>query len=477
MMVDTATGRLLDYVQLAGSGLDAYVDVNSDLTQVNANLWKTNATGTNNILPYGIYQQMGVSMGLPTFSPTGWTQYPLGAGQNTIGAATTAFNDFFKRGNTTPSIQTPYVAFSKYYRTFTYSVRDPFVHYTVADLSSTAPGPSTNPISVVNYDIPNVFTNVMQRIYTNRYQPWGVVPNVTGLEWSYKDPMAFYPGSYQFPSNKYPTVGWLGRVHRGTPWQTVNLKAINPDATTWTNWTSDAYQFTSNYCGLQYLTNNSFSNVVVLNDASFSMPTNDYLLMDLFTTSPNDNASKGQLSINQIGMGPGAPTAAWAAVLAGVVGVANTNTGGTLTPAIIDIPTAENLATAITALRTSTNYNGTFTSLGQICAVSNLTLTSPLLTPNQPINDAAYEFIPQQIMSLLRVGSPRYVVFAYGQSLKPADRSIVTSGSFFGMCTNYQITGEVAARAVVRFDNFPVPGGNGTQPRAVVESFNILPPE
>ena len=31
--------------------------------------------------------------------------------------------------------------------------------------------------------------------------------------------------NWNFPTNKYPTVGWLGRVHRGTPWQTVYFKA------------------------------------------------------------------------------------------------------------------------------------------------------------------------------------------------------------------------------------------------------------
>ncbi len=33
--------------------------------------------------------------------------------------------------------------------------------------------------------------------------------------------------------------------------------------------------------------------------------------------------------------------------------------------------------------------------------------------------------IPQQIMSLLKVGEMRYVILDWGQSLKPADRSLV----------------------------------------------------
>jgi hypothetical protein len=92
--------------------------------------------------------------------------------------------------------------------------------------------------------------------------------------------------------------------------------------------------------------------------------------------------------------------------------------------------------------------------------------------------DAEMERIPQQIMSLLRVGSPRYVIFAYGQSLKPADHSIIqSSGPFFGICTNYTITGEVATRTVLRIDNPPVPGRPIGSPQAIVEAFNVIPPE
>jgi hypothetical protein len=128
---------------------------------------------------------------------------------------------------------------------------------------------------------------------------------------------------------------------------------------------------------------------------------------------------------------------------------------------------------------------GVFTSMGQILSVPQLTVNSPYLDTSSGnaalLTDEAYERIPQQIMSLLRLGTPRYVIFAYGQSLKPADHSIVQSGQFFGMCTNYQITGEVATRTVVRFDNLLVPGApNGTVfsvPHAVTDSFNVLGPE
>jgi len=63
--------------------------------------------------------------------------------------------------------------------------------------------------------------------------------------------------------------------------------------------------------------------------------------------------------------------------------------------------------------------------------------------------------------------------------LKPAPRSIVTSGPFFGLCTNYQITAEMATRTVVRFEGIqPYQSGRPsaiTNLHPVIESFNVLP--
>jgi hypothetical protein len=91
---------------------------------------------------------------------------------------------------------------------------------------------------------------------------------------------------------------------------------------------------------------------------------------------------------------------------------------------------------------------------------------------NAILSDAVVERIPQQILGLLQgPQKPRFLIYSYGQTLKPAPRSIVTSGAYFGLCTNYQVTAEVATRAVVRIDGAP------TNTHAVVESFNVLPPD
>jgi hypothetical protein len=144
---------------------------------------------------------------------------------------------------------------------------------------------------------------------------------------------------------------------------------------------------------------------------------------------------------------------------------------------------------------------GTFEHVGDILSVLQLTDQSPFLRTvtngiadviqqQNGISDEMYEWLPQQTMSLLRVGgSPRYVIYCYGQSLKPAPDSVQNSGGrYFGMITNYQIVSEIATRAVVRFNStvtnvirtdginwFSVP--MVTNNNAVIESFNLLPPD
>src|SRR5262249_10898047 len=120
----------------------------------------------------------------------------------------------------------------------------------------------------------------------------------------------------------------------------------------------------------------------------------------------------------------------------------------------------------INRVRTN-NPSGTiapFAGRGSILAAPELTMASPYISPNsnpnQALPDWVIERIPQQIMSLLRGGDeqPRFVVYAFGQALKPADHSLVTaSGPFFGLCTNYQVTAESVIRAVIRVDNAPTP--------------------
>ena len=168
------------------------------------------------------------------------------------------------------------------------------------------------------------------------------------------------------------------------------------------------------------------------------------------------------------------------------------------------------LVQSINQTRANTNLFPlqSFTHAGDILAALQFTEQSPFLKWNDVvqqqngISDEMYEWLPQQTMSLLRcAGSPRYVIYCYGQTLKPAPDSIYTGGGpYFGMVTNYQIVSEIATRAVVRFgssltnvittNTFNVLVGSNivqvtgwtsvpvvTNNNVIIENFNILPPD
>jgi hypothetical protein len=282
------------------------------------------------------------------------------------------------------------------------------------------------------------------------------------------DPQMHGATNWDFPTNKFPGVGWLGRVHRGTPWQTVYLKADNPSGIqspggNWTNWANSPW--------LQG------------EAVPETYPTSDWALVDLFTAAPDDNAARGLLSVNQTN------NAAWAAVFAGVIVPTNFTTSNVLSNAyggvqimpnnngfLGDVQNFTNLVDVnspfygINAART--NYaNGIFHNVGDILAASALTTTSPFLGSNAFLAannpDQIVERIPQQILSLLKVGEPQFVIFAYGQSLKPKGPPFLSpGGSNNNIYTNYEITGEVLTRTVCH-----VVHTNGL--KMVIDSFNV----
>jgi hypothetical protein len=484
IMVDANSGRIIDYVQLGGpntvrdltaeiqQGYDAAVGVKD--TRYN-NQWNPNLTAGT---PIGISEQLNVSQGLgiPVYDTTHWGSDEESAydqmngflvfnGLNTItypgypGLNPTQMGIY----KTTNQMDAAYTPTATVVQDITWQANDPLVHYIASDLNSST---ASNGLSIT----PNWPGNLGK--LNQRYMPWGGNPLLTGADQNpynlaIKDPLIYSSDNWDFPSYKFPTVGWLGRVHRGTPWQTVYLKASQADIGTWTSWTGN----------------------INTNDAINTLPTIDHLLFDLFTTAPNDNATHGQLSVNvDVNTNdPAAGLAAWSALFSGiVVPTSLTNTYTIINPAgaanvnSIPVPPLLQLVTNINFARAHiANRDGltnTFEHVGSILTAPQLTEQSPFLAGQNltnGVNDELMEWLPQQMMSLLRAPSaPRYVIYCYGQALKPAPNSIITGGTFFQMCTNYQVVTESAARAVIR-----VEGANTPSPHIVVESFNLLPPD
>jgi len=361
-------------------------------------------------------------------------------------------------------------------------VNDPLVHYTMEDLEKSSAVATLafaqNLTGIPNLEIGKVNPN------TRTWADGGntsASPGQGALDPALIDPGVQTSDNWDFPTNQFPNIGWLGRVHRGTPWQTIYLKSKAASDDDW-----------HKHSGLLRYSQS----------AKLMHPTQDWRLLDIFTAAPHPNATRGRLSINQTNV------AAWSAALSGVVltKAANDPNWGIVTALssnVVVAPSAPGLDNGLSRIiegintaRTNHPY-GQFKRLGDLLAAPELTYDSPFLNspdfnanaPNvrDEVFDFDYERIPQQIMSLLKVGEPRFVVHAWGQSLKPARTSpegtgpsIVTAGDWRGLCRNYQITGELAVRAVVRvdFERDPITQLlDYRKPHAVVESYSIVPVE
>lgn len=465
LIVDHATGRIVDFVNL--NNLNANINITAalignqtfgDASSVGA-FWQTNRLTIGGV-PAGVRQQILESLGQTTNSYGGslWTDYnadPV-AGRTKakaidlfrvfVGLAPLQYRqqDLIQELGNSPAHQAPFSPVRKIYQNISWQANDPLVHYTMDDLQDLT---FTNNIQ---YAVPPTAspTNSNLGQLNRRYRPWGGNPNVSSdindMNMAVKDPMVRTSDDWDFPTNKFPNIGWLGRVHRGTPWQTVYMKSPVEDSVQWRLWSGN------------FLTH----------------PTNDWRIMELFTTAQNDNAARGLLSVNQPNV------AAWSAVLSGVSVLTNslarvlppTNTTSLLiqpsSPQLYQIVNDINLTRA-------SRPGGEFRFLGDVLATPSLSTNSPYLGPYRAnLSDEVYERIPQQILSLLKEDEPRVTIYAYGQSLAPAGPPVLAPGQpYDGMCTNYAITGEVLTKSVLRVY------GTAQSPLVVRERYQLVPNE
>ena len=469
ILIDTDTGRLLDFVNLDNKGETYNL---ADILQRNSastprrptatyggragDFWLTNRLGGSSLTTptMGILNQIMASAGIPPVTQVeGW---PDNATNN---SAKTFFKDqLLNRGFLADVFYAPFAPTRDLHIFTSWQANDPLVHYTLGDLTDMV--------------VSNKFDFLRSTTLTNigrvngRYQPWGEttagssVP--TRYDLSLKDPLVRRSDDWNFPTGKFPSVGLLGRVHRGTPWQTVYLKSATTDPGNWMNYAGNGMLVT-NY---GQLNTNMVPLFARIDDTAMSRPTNDWPLLDIFTTAINEDGMRGQLSVNQTNL------AAWSAVLSGVNVLPDLSSSTFIEPAgVYDPLNPTPLARIVEGINRTraSRPDGVFHHLADIAAVPELTVKSPYLSGNPyAMSDEVYERIPQQIIGLLHSdNTPRYVIYSYGQALKPANRSVQGNG----ICTNYQVTAEMVTRTVVRVDGAP------KNPHVVVESFNILPPD
>jgi len=403
-LVDLSVNRLVDYVNLSSSqdpidpidlgDLLKRTDTGADAT-CNGNfngeigsLFCTNrVTGSSSVsVPtYGILNQFAISIGSVQVSPTFWNMYnTVAVDQN---SSVNAFRNRIFGVDPTLDFVAPFSPKRTIHNNTSWQANDPLVHYEIPDLVDYFSGKRS-----ISFD-QDIFSSALPGIggstpLNGHYRPWGGNPlrsldtsPPTATRLVVKDPRVTKSDAWNFPTNEYPSLDWIGQVHRGTPWQTLFLKSTNVDLMTWQLWTG----------------------VTNVTEAQLTMPTNDWRVVSLIVSMLNTNDPHRLLCVNQ----PNAD--AWRGVLDGLFVLTNTTSSQYDTLVMSsNSPQAAFIATALDANR-ATQTDRYFHDVGDVLATPELSTASPWLntsnTVNSGITDEAYEKIPGQLLSLLRQDS------------------------------------------------------------------------
>ena len=415
-LVDTELNRIIDCVNL--DNLTQSIDLTTELFTESANdvmtgMWLTNrpqSSARDDIPTTGVINQLRLCLGLTAVSISDWNNYGLQPMSSQDKAeAIDVFRQFMGFSPLYPTnitytglaMETPFNPVRKLLVETTWQANDPLVHYTTSDLGRTSRETVIAPPSSTNNP---VLANVGRLNW--RTKPWGGNPNdVPVVRWGnlpswdtnafqlqIKDPLVWRSDDWDFPTNASLDLRWLGRVHRGTPWQTIYLKSAAVAPPLWQAWIGnwDA------------------------SDALASQPTADWRLASLLVSLLNTNPPQHLLSVNA-----SAPTA-WLAAFDGLNVVTNTSSDtefrdprfiGRFAPLVMDSnsPLATVIAAAISQMR-SQQPGQFFRTIGDLLATPALTLASPWLNATAVqqqlgLSDEAYEIIPEQLLPRLRPDS------------------------------------------------------------------------
>ena len=291
-----------------------------------------------------------------------------------------------------------------------WQANDPLVHYLVSDLNVAG----TNGTSLQRSDAYLPTFNISGLTLNElglHYQPWGLSRlmaefpylDTNAYNLAYKDPLVMGSDSWNFPTNQTWNPNWLGQIHRGTPWQTIYLKAPNIifetnsfdqsiGINTWSIWSG-------------------FTNLV---EAQFGSPIGDGYLDGLLCAILNTNPATAYFNVNTTN------SAAWTVPFDGLFVVTNIASAVTFTELSSNSPSVAALANAI--LSTQASMPGRlFTDVSDVLTTPALSTQSPFLNWSDPvqqrtgITDAAYEALPAQLLGQLGLASLGTVVFANGQ--------------------------------------------------------------
>jgi hypothetical protein len=429
-MLDTTAvpNRVIDYVQLSGPNtvrdLTGEIISNYDVP-VNAlqasgsEMWNTNLEYG---LPIGIISQIGVSLGLYTANSVGgtWATTDPTLLADEIAGFSAFFGllppgpynipgeaEYIALGQMSLSNQAPYTPTATVVQHISWQANDPLVHYLVSDLNW--PGAVVDDRNVASLEKNNPDGTLSA--LNQHFMPWGGNPLMPGFDpnpynLALKDPLVRSSDNWDFPTNECLSGEWLGRVHRGTPWQTVYLKS--PDILQ----EVQVMDGVTNYVGTNvWMAWTGDTNVT---DAIAMAPVQDWRVASMLAHLMNPRHFQARFPVN-------APkTNGWLRLLGGLTALTNDLSGSQLASGAMaqfetlairhHSPQARLIADAIESARAS-QPGGFFHDVGDILEVPELSDQSPFLNWNdnvqqqRGISDEVYEILPSQLLPLLRADS------------------------------------------------------------------------
>lgn len=413
--IDSDTGRVIDYVQL--NGLDGARNLSTELaaaagsfvdgagtTRSEAIFWQTNRLGGNTInnQPMGLKNQIDAALG--NIDVPDWNSVGIGQSAGlTRNREIDSFRVFMgltpKYGSVPPNTNTiltvPFTPTRKTSQYLTWQANDPLVHHQSSDLAVLGAGTG------IVREQPSGIIRTIRNIgaLNDRFEPWGGSPasssdftssSVPAFDPAFKDPLIYSSDDWDFPANGPLAFAWVGKVHRGTPWQTLYLKSATLNLNTWQKWT-----------GVQSV--KSAVRTLPVTDR----PLFDSLLRLLNTDNPNRLLSVNARHADQ-----------WRRVLNRTTVLTNTATDAELDsfPPIVRYKSSimragDQQAATIADAIVETRGNRMWEDVSDVLATLELAESSPWLNVGSAtqlrrgISDEAYEKIASQLLPRLRADS------------------------------------------------------------------------
>ena len=426
--------NVIDYVQFSGPNnarnLNPVYENNTNTIFGYPNWWSTNLVHNSIFkgVPAGIASQIYVSE-----TSYGGNQAYWGNNQTALTIAQDQIDGFamfmgffppYQNNQNSPiaqayqtnyAVQVPYTPGVTIVDYTSWEANDPLVHYTTNDLSfqdnGTRSGIQSGIVTVPQNNQVNTYPQIPDiGNLSQRFAPWGVSGQVAlGIDTSqynlaYKDPLIWGSDDWTFPIGQPLNMSWFGQVHRGTPWQTMFLKATNV-----LQMYNPGINAVAPYIGLptwQHVTGDTDPI-----DAAAMAPVQDWQLASLFASLINTNDFRLLFSVNNTNPN------AWQSLFDGLTAYTNDGNGG-FVPVTISSNSVQASILASAMVTTLANQPGQFFGdVGTILSVPQLTTASPWLDPNTTASDEAYEEIPSEILPLLRMDAIGSAVSTNGQRL------------------------------------------------------------